>query len=94
VVTTVGPGVSNTVTGMMEAEAVAMPVIQIGGAGHCNVDLAYMRPYEKMVEMWGGHGEMVTDPGKIIPAIKRAAANGKPSFTNVEVDPEITIRHS
>jgi len=37
---------------------------------------------------------MVTDPGKIIPAIKRAAANGKPSFTNVEVDPEITIRHS
>jgi len=67
---------------------------EIRGAGHCNVDLAHMRPYEKMVEMWGGHGEMVTDPGEIIPAIRRAAANGKPSIINVEVDPEITIRNA
>ena len=59
--------------------------------GHCNVDLHHMRAYEKMAEMWGGHGEMVTDPAEIIPAIKRAVANGKPSIINVEVDREIAI---
>lgn len=54
--------------------------------GHCNVTLHHMRAYEKMVSMWDGYGEMVTDPANIIPAIKRAAANGKPSIINVEVD--------
>jgi acetolactate synthase I/II/III large subunit len=54
--------------------------------GHCNVELEHMRAYEKMTAMWDGHGECVTDPAEIIPAIKRAAANGKPSIINVEVD--------
>ncbi len=54
--------------------------------GHCNVQLHHMRAYEKMVSMWDGYGEMVTDPKEIIPAIKRAVANGKPSIINVEVD--------
>jgi thiamine pyrophosphate-dependent acetolactate synthase large subunit-like protein len=36
--------------------------------------------------MWDGHGERVTAPEEIIPAIKRAAANGKPSIINVEID--------
>ena len=54
--------------------------------GHCNVDLAHMRSYEKLPEMWGGYGELVTDPAEIVPAIKRAVANGKPSIINVEVD--------
>ena len=54
--------------------------------GHCNVELHHMRAYEKMVAMWDGYGERVTDPEEIIPAIKRAAANGKPSIVNVEVD--------
>ncbi|MBT3255182.1 MAG: thiamine pyrophosphate-binding protein [Deltaproteobacteria bacterium] len=56
--------------------------------GHCNVDLSHMRAYEKMPEMWGGHGERVTDPEEIIPAIKRAVANGKPAIINVQVDKE------
>jgi thiamine pyrophosphate-dependent acetolactate synthase large subunit-like protein len=54
--------------------------------GHCNVELHHMRAYEKMVEMWGGHGECVTDPAEIVPAIRRAVENGKPSIVNVEVD--------
>ena len=54
--------------------------------GTCAVELEHMRAYEKMVSMWDGHGEMVTDPAGIVPAIKRAAANGKPSIINVEVD--------
>lgn len=54
--------------------------------GTCAVELEHMRAYEKMVSMWDGHGEMVTDPAEIVPAIRRAAANGKPSIINVEVD--------
>ncbi len=45
-----------------------------------------MRSYEKMVEMWSGHGECVTEPTEIVPAIQRASANGNPSIINVEVD--------
>ncbi len=40
----------------------------------------------KMAAVYGGHGECVTDPAEIVPAIKRAARNGKPSIINVEVD--------
>ncbi|MHA1916511.1 MAG: thiamine pyrophosphate-binding protein [Candidatus Hodarchaeales archaeon] len=65
---------------------------EVEARGHCNTELldgeGNIRAYEKMVAMWGGHGEMVCDPEEIIPAIKRAAANGKPSIINVEVDRE------
>jgi len=59
---------------------------EVENKGHCNVELHHMRAYEKMAAMWDGHGERVTDPKEIVPAIKRAAANGKPSIVNVEVD--------
>ena len=59
---------------------------EVESKGHCNVELHHMRAYEKMAAMWNGHGECVTDPSEIIPAIKRAKANGKPSIINVEVD--------
>jgi len=59
---------------------------EVEARGHCNVELHHMRAYEKMVSMWDGYGEMVTDPAEIGPAIRRAAANGKPSIINVEVD--------
>ncbi|MBW2244871.1 MAG: thiamine pyrophosphate-binding protein [Deltaproteobacteria bacterium] len=61
---------------------------EIEQRGSCNTDLHPMRAYEKMVAMWDGYGEQVTDPEEILPAIKRAAANGKPSIINVEVDNE------
>jgi len=61
---------------------------EIAERGACNTDLHPMRAYEKMVDMWDGHGEQVTDPDEILPAIRRAAANGKPSIVNVQVDNE------
>jgi len=61
---------------------------EIETKGPCNTDLHPMRAYEKMVSMWDGHGEQVTDPKDILPAIKRAAANGKPSIVNVQIDNE------
>jgi len=61
---------------------------EIQQRGSCNTDLHPMRAYERMVDMWDGYGEQVTDPEKILPAIQRAAANGRPSIVNVQVDNE------
>ena len=35
------------------------------------------------MEALGGHGEHVTEPGQIRPALERAAASGKPALVNV-----------
>jgi len=61
---------------------------EIEQRGSCNTDLHRMRAYEKMAEMWDGYGEQVHDPDEILPAIEHAAANGRPSIVNVEVDNE------
>lgn len=47
-------------------------------------ELAFTR-YDKVVEALGGHGEHVTEPGDIAPAIRRALASGKPALVNVEM---------
>jgi len=44
--------------------------------------------YDKIVEGMGGHGEYVTDPAQIRPAIERAFASGKPACVNVIMDKE------
>jgi acetolactate synthase I/II/III large subunit len=44
-----------------------------------------VRPYHAMVEGLGGHGELVTDPAEIAPALKRAEASGKPALVNVHI---------
>ncbi|MBF6589626.1 MAG: acetolactate synthase [Ktedonobacterales bacterium] len=43
--------------------------------------------YDRMVEALGGHGELVTRPQDIRPAIERAFASGKPACVNVLTDP-------
>ncbi len=74
--------------GMIRLGESRMRAKEIEEKGHCNVDLHHMRAYEKIAAVYDGHGEMVTDPAEIVPAIKRAVANGKPSIINVEVDKE------
>lgn len=59
---------------------------EIEDKGHCSRELHHMRRYEKIVQMWDGHGEVVTHPEDIVPAIRKAVANGRPSIVNVEVD--------
>jgi acetolactate synthase I/II/III large subunit len=44
--------------------------------------------YDKIVEGMGGHGEYVTEPDQIRPAIERAFASGKPACVNVVMDQE------
>jgi len=47
-------------------------------------ELNYTR-YDKVVEALGGHGEHVTEPGDIVPALRRAFASAKPALVNVEI---------
>ena len=61
------------------------------GAGVMNAgrDLGFSR-YDKMAEVFGGHGEYVEKPQDIMPALKRAAAAvaaGKPAVVNIVTDP-------
>ena len=72
--------------GMIRLQQARDRADEVGEKGQANTELAPLRAYEKIVSMWDGHGEMVTDPEEIIPAIKRAAANGKPSIVNVQID--------
>ncbi|MCI0838758.1 MAG: acetolactate synthase, partial [Chloroflexi bacterium] len=44
--------------------------------------------YDKIVEGMGGHGEFVTKPEDIRPAIQRALDSGKPACVNVIMDQE------
>jgi len=41
--------------------------------------------YDKVVEALGGHGEHVTEPDQIQPALERCVASGKPSLVNVDI---------
>ena len=47
-------------------------------------ELAYTR-YDRVVEALGGHGEHVTEPDEIRPALERAFASGRPALVNVEM---------
>jgi len=44
--------------------------------------------YDKMVEAFGGYGELVERPEEIRPALERAFASGLPACVNVLIDPE------
>jgi acetolactate synthase-1/2/3 large subunit len=44
--------------------------------------------YDKMVEAFGGYGELVKRPEEIRPALERAFASGLPSCINALIDPE------
>ena len=48
------------------------------------------RPYEKMAQGLGCHGERVEDPDQIRPALERARESGLPACINVILDPKVT----
>jgi len=45
--------------------------------------------YAAIARAFGAHGERVTDPGEIVPALRRAAESGKPSLVDLVVSREI-----
>lgn len=44
-----------------------------------------VRPYHKMVEGLGGHGEFVDDPAELTPALQRARQSALPALVNVHI---------
>ncbi len=50
-------------------------------------DLSSAARYDKLAEAMGGHGERVTEPDQIRPAIQRALDSGKPAVVDVMLDP-------
>jgi acetolactate synthase-1/2/3 large subunit len=67
-----------------------MRVPQLVFFGHdqsVGTDLSVTARYDKMAEAMGGHGERVTEPGEIKPAIQRAMDSGKPAVVDVVLDP-------
>jgi acetolactate synthase I/II/III large subunit len=54
--------------------------------------VAELRPgtrYDEVVRALGGHGELVSAPAELRPALERAFASGLPSVVNVLTDPSI-----
>jgi acetolactate synthase-1/2/3 large subunit len=45
--------------------------------------------YDRVVEALGGHGELVSRPEELRPALERAFASGKPALVNVLTDPAV-----
>ena len=45
--------------------------------------------YDQVVEALGGHGELVSKPDELRPALERAFASGKPALVNVLTDPDV-----
>ena len=45
--------------------------------------------YDQVVEALGGHGELVSEPAQLKPALERAFASGKPALVNVLTYPEV-----
>ena len=50
-----------------------------------------VRPYEKMVEGLGGHGEFVDDPKQLRPALERAQESGVPALVNVHIAEQLRM---
>ena len=50
-------------------------------------------PYERLTEVFGGHGERVERPDELAPALERALAAGEPAIVNVMLDPDAMAGH-
>ena len=57
------------------------------------VDLAPTR-YDRLTEVFGGHGEHVERPDELAPALERALASGLPAVVNVMLDPNAMAGHA
>jgi acetolactate synthase I/II/III large subunit len=48
--------------------------------------------YDEVVRAFGGHGELVTEPRQIRPALERALASGTVACVNVMLDPDAPVK--
>ena len=50
-------------------------------------------PYERLVDVFGGHAERVERPDELAPALERALGSGTVSVVNVMLDPDAMVGH-
>ncbi|MCZ6888653.1 MAG: thiamine pyrophosphate-requiring protein [Gammaproteobacteria bacterium] len=72
--------------------AIELPIMKIATEKYRSTDIS--GHYADMAKAFGGHGERITDPAEIVPAIKRgieATESGTPALLEFITDKEITI---
>jgi len=67
---------------------IRLPQVQLFGPEKSPATQLAPTRYDKVVEALGGHGEHVTEPGRIRPALERAVASGTVACVNVILDPD------
>jgi acetolactate synthase-1/2/3 large subunit len=67
---------------------IRLPQVQLFGAEKSPGTLLRPTRYDKVVEALGGHGELVTEPAQIRPALERAVSSGTVACVNVMLDPQ------
>lgn len=67
---------------------IRLPQVQLFGEDKSPGTLLAPTRYDKIVEAMGGHGEHVTEPSQIRPALERAVESGTVACVNVMLDPE------
>ena len=67
---------------------IRLPQVQLFGPEKSPATQLAPTRYDKVVEALGGHGEHVTEPAQIRPALERAVASGTVACVNVLLDPE------
>ena len=70
---------------------IRLPQVQFHGVDKSPATLLLPTRYDKVVEAFGGHGELVTEPAQIRPALERAVASGTVACVNVMLDPEAPV---
>lgn len=73
---------------------VRIPQVGIyGEEGEVATALAPSR-YDRLCDVFGGHGEHVERPEELAPALERALASGQPAIVNVMLDPDAMAGHA
>jgi acetolactate synthase-1/2/3 large subunit len=67
---------------------IRLPQVQLFGPEKSPATQLAPTRYDRVVEALGGHGEHVTEPAAIRPALERALASGTVACVNVILDPE------
>jgi acetolactate synthase-1/2/3 large subunit len=70
---------------------IRLPQVQLFGADKSPGTLLAPTRYDKVVEALGGHGELVTEPSQIRPALERAVQSGTVACVNVMLDPDAPV---
>lgn len=70
---------------------IRLPQLQLHGPDKSPGTQLLPTRYDKVVEALGGHGELVTDPAQIRPALERALASNTVACVNVMLDPEAPV---